>query len=61
MIQYAPEKRFKVEDLAKQFFLIKDVKTFHPLQLQKTKKDLAHIIILNSKDEKRSNINKFPF
>ena len=57
MIQYAPEKRFKVEDLAKQFFLTKNVKDFHPLQLKKTQMDLAQSIILNSKDEKRSNIN----
>ena len=57
MMQYDPEKRFKVEDLAKQFFLTKDVKTFHPLQLKKSTMDLAQSIILNSKDEKRSNIN----
>jgi serine/threonine protein kinase len=57
MMQYDPNKRFKVEDLAKQFFLTKDVKTFRPLQLKKTQMDLAQSIILNSRDEKKSNIN----
>ena len=51
MMQYDPNKRFKVEDLAKQFFLTKDVKTFRPLQLKKTQMDLAQSIILNSRDE----------
>ena len=61
MIQYNPENRLKVEDLAKQFFLTRDVKTFHPMQLKKSKNDLAQSIILNSKDKKKSNIGNVLF
>ena len=57
MIQYNPTNRLKVEELAKQYFLTRDVKTFHPLQLKKTKMDLAQSIMLNSKDEKNSNVS----
>ena len=57
MIQYNPENRLKVEDLAKQHFLTRDAKTFHPMQLKKSKNDLAQSIILNSKDKKKSNID----
>ena len=57
MMQYNPANRLKVEDLAKQYFLTRDVKTFHPLQLKKTKTDLAQSIMLNSKDEKNSNVS----
>ena len=57
MLQYNPNCRLTVEELAKQFFLTRDVKTFQPVQLKKAGMDLAQSIILNSKDEKNTHLN----
>lgn len=56
MMQQDSRRRLNIEELSKQFFLTRDVKTFHPVQLKKTEMGLSQSIILDSKDEKKSNI-----
>ena len=56
MMQYNPNCRLKVEDLAKQFFLTRDVKTFQPVQLKKAGMDIAQSIVMNSKEDKENDI-----
>ena len=59
MLQYDSQRRLKIEELTKQLFLNKDVKTFHHINFHKLKTYLTQStqsIILNSKDEKKSNI-----
>ena len=50
MMQYDPQRRLDIHQLASQYFLTKDVKTFHPVQMKKSKMDLGQSIILNSKE-----------
>ena len=57
MMRYDPKSRLSIDELAKQFFLTKDISTFHYIHLKKSKMDLAQSIIINSKEEKNININ----
>ncbi len=56
MLRYEPKSRYSVEELSKQYFLTRDPSTFHSVQLKKSRMDIAQSIILNSKEEKNSNI-----
>jgi serine/threonine-protein kinase ULK/ATG1 len=57
MMRYDPKTRLSIDELAKQFFLTKDISTFHYIHLRKSKLDLAQSIVINAKEEKNSNIN----
>ena len=57
MMRYDPKTRLSIDELAKQFFLTKDISTFHYIHLKKSKMDLAQSIVINAKEEKNSNIN----
>ena len=56
MLRYDPKSRYSVEQLSKQFFLTRDPSTFHSVQLKKSNMDFKQSIILNSKEDKNSNI-----
>ena len=57
MMRYDAKTRLSIDELAKQFFLTKDITTFHYIHLKKSKMDLAQSIVINAKEEKNSNIN----
>ena len=57
MLQYNPNCRLKAEELAKQFFLTRDVKGFQPVKIRKAGMDLVQSIFLNSKDNKKFYVN----
>ena len=57
MMRYDAKTRLSIDELAKQFFLTRDISTFHYIHLKKSKLDLAQSIVINSKEEKNSNIN----
>ena len=50
MIQYNPQRRLDIHQLASQYFLTKNVRTFHLVQRKKSKMDLGQNIFLNSKE-----------
>ena len=57
MMRYDAKTRLSIDELAKQHFLTRDISTFHYIHLKKSKLDLAQSIVINSKEEKNSNIN----
>jgi len=57
MIRYDEKSRLSIDELAKQYFLTRDVSTFHYMHLKKNNMDLAQSIIINSKEQNNSNIN----
>ena len=58
MLQYNPNRRLDVAELSKQYFLTRDVKSFHKINLKRANKDmdLGESIILNAKKQDNSNI-----
>ena len=54
MINYNEKSRLSIDELAKQFFLTKDVSTFHYVHLKKSKMAPDQSIIINSKKESYS-------
>lgn len=57
MMRYDPKTRLNIDELAKQQFLTRDASSFHMVPLKKSKMNLAQSIVLNSKEDKFSNIN----
>ena len=55
MLQYNPEKRLDVFALSKQYFLTRNVSSFHKVSLKKANNDmdLSQSIILNAKKEEK--------
>jgi len=58
MLQYDPNRRLDVTDLSKQYFLTREVSSFHKIGLKRANKDmdLGESIILNAKKQDSSNI-----
>ncbi len=58
MLQYNPEKRLDVFALSKQYFLTRNVSSFHKVALKKANQDmdLGISIILNAKNEQNSKV-----
>ena len=58
MLQYNPEKRLDVFALSKQYFLTRNVSSFHKVALKKANQDmdLGKSIILNAKNEQNSKV-----
>ena len=57
MINYNEKNRLSIDELAKQFFLTKDVSTFHYIHLKKCKMPLDKSITINLKKENYSCFN----
>ena len=55
MLRYDPQSRLDIESLSKQYFLTKDVSSFHNVKLKRDQKQLGESIILNIKKDENSN------
>jgi len=58
MLRYQPESRLDIESLSKQYFLTRDISSFHNLSLIRTKNKLGDSFILNSKKDENSNLGE---
>ena len=58
MLRYQPETRLDIESISKQYFLTRDISSFHNLSLIRTKRNLGDSIILNSKKDENSNLGE---
>ena len=56
MLRYNAESRLDIESLSKQYFLTKDVSTFHSVLLKKSEMDLGQSIVLNAKNDQMDDI-----
>ena len=56
MLRYEPESRLDIESLSKQYFLTRDVSSFHNMALKRGNKKLGVSIILDAKKDENSNI-----
>ena len=57
MLRYNPESRLDINSLSKQYFLTRDVSTFHILNLKRGNQQLGDII-RNTKKEESSNVEE---
>ena len=55
MLRYDPQSRLDIESLSKQYFLTRDVSSFHNVKLKRDQKQLGESIILNIKKDENSN------
>ena len=56
MLRYNPESRLDVESLSKQYFLTRDVSSFHSVLLKRSNMDLGQSIVLNAKNDQLGDI-----
>ena len=56
MLRYEPESRLDIESLSKQYFLTRDVSSFHNMALKRGNKKLGVSIILDAKKDENANI-----
>jgi len=56
MLRYNPESRLDVESLSKQYFLTRNVSSFHSVILKKSNMDLGSSIVLNAKNDQIGDI-----
>ena len=49
-MQYDPKKRLDIHRLASQFFLTREIDTFHHIEIKRSNMDLGQSIVLNSKE-----------
>ena len=58
MLQYNPESRLDINSLSKQYFLTRNVSTFHNMNLKRNEDDLGNSMIFNAKKEESSNVEE---